>query len=136
MQAIAFRSDGTVAATVDNAGVIRLWDAASGVLLGTLPATGELITFADDGDLLVGGVDGVGRYACDVCGDIGELLARAGERLGRQLTHEERATYLHGSGSRRGWDERTLLSSRLGEPTARRSRIRTAHESASDRPDP
>lgn len=99
VQAIAYRSDGTVAATVDNAGIVRLWDAESGVLLGTLPANGELVTFADDGDLLVGGVDGVGRYACDVCGDIEELLARAGERLGRQLTPEERAIYLHDSSS-------------------------------------
>jgi len=93
VQEIAIRPDGEIAATLGNDGEIRFWDAATGNLLGSVPGTGQDIAFDADGELLVGGQDGAGRVTCE-CGGFDELLSLARERVTRELTPEERTTYL------------------------------------------
>jgi len=93
VQEIAISPDGEVAATLGNDGEIRFWDAATGNLLGSVPGTGQDIAFDADGELLVGGQDGAGRVTCE-CGGFDELLSLARERVTRELTPEERTTYL------------------------------------------
>jgi WD40 repeat protein len=94
VRAIAFRPDGAVAATVAPDGVVRYWDAVSGEVLGSVPGGADLISFGRGGSLIVAGADGAFRATCDQCAGFDELLALARERVSRELTPEERATYL------------------------------------------
>jgi len=94
VRAIAFRPDGVVAATVGTDETIRFWDAPSGSSLGSVPGTADQISFDEDGSLLVAGADGALRVTCDQCAGLDDLLALARERATRELTPEERATYL------------------------------------------
>ena len=61
--------------------------------------TAEGVNFAPTGLPIEKVTPGGARiFLCDVCGSFDELLALARERVTRELTPEERATYL-GTGS-------------------------------------
>ena len=70
--------------------VIRLQGHDGTLTAATFDATGHTI--------FTGGVDGtVRRYRCEICGDLGELVELAEQRLAatrRELTPAERARYL------------------------------------------
>jgi WD40 repeat protein len=92
--AIAFRPDGSLAATIGNDATVRLWDMSSGDQLGSLPATEDQLAFAEGNDIVLGGASGARRYACDLCGSFEELLKLARERTTRELTQQEEDLYL------------------------------------------
>jgi len=94
--AITFRVDGALVATAGTDETVSFWDTASGSLLGSVPGVAELMGFEEDGSLLVAGPDGARRATCEQCVGLDELLTLARERVTRELTAEERATYLGG----------------------------------------
>jgi WD40 repeat protein len=92
--AIAFRPDGSLAATVGNDATVRLWDMGSGDQLGSLSGTEDQLAFAGGSDIVLGGASGARLYTCDLCGNFDELLQLARERTTRELTQQEEDLYL------------------------------------------
>lgn len=86
---VAASPDGRYVATV-SAGEIRVWDRA-GELIETIPF-GGFVGWLDGQTLLVG----TRVYRCEVCAGVDALVELAKSRLTRELTPEERATYLSG----------------------------------------
>ena len=95
-----FSPDGRWIATAGPRSV-GLWRASTGQLVRLLygpPGPYTAVAFSPDSRTIVAvaGRHVVSTYLCRICGEIGELLALAGERLaatGRQLTPEERELY-------------------------------------------
>ncbi len=91
-----FSPDGKLVLTTGG-GRTLLWDAATGELLniwleGNLGAAEDL--FSPDGKrVLTVGRDAAHVNACDMCGSLDDLVALAEQRVTRDLTDEERATY-------------------------------------------
>jgi WD40 repeat protein len=98
---VAFNRDGQQVASVGSDGTVRVWQMAGEVEPVILPGhDGNVygVTFDPDGQRIASaGADGTVRiWNCEVCGrPIGEVLALAEERSTRELTCEERATFLH-----------------------------------------
>jgi WD40 repeat protein len=92
--AIAFRPDGSLAATIGNDATVRLWDIGSGDQLGSVPAIEDQLAFAEGNDIVLAGAIGSRRFACDLCGDFEELLDLAHERTTRELTPQEEDLYI------------------------------------------
>jgi WD40 repeat protein len=97
--AVAFNPSGTLVATASTDETARIWEATTGDLVARyrLPDEVTAVTFGSNGrSLLVGANDGTVRiYHCELCGSLPELLAIAHARVHRQLTNDEKQTYLH-----------------------------------------
>lgn len=96
----AFSADGQFVVTASKDKTARLWDATNGKLLQTYYGQKDIVThvaFSPDGKwLALAGGDGNAQLVrCDVCGTLDQLLARAQARTSRELTCEERQSYLH-----------------------------------------
>jgi WD40 repeat protein len=89
-----FSPDGKFVLTASES-TSRLWDAATGELLAGWPGgVASEAPFSPDGtQVLAGGGGTLHIYQCEVCGLLAELLDLAGQRVTRELTDEERATY-------------------------------------------
>jgi WD40 repeat protein len=96
----AFSPDGKFVVTQSWDGTARVWDAATGQSLAELCRHTDPVftaTFSPNGKFVVtasaGGTTEI--FACEICGSIEDLLALARTRVTRELTCEERQTYLH-----------------------------------------
>jgi WD40 repeat protein len=95
----SFSPDGTWVVTA-GPGTAGLWLASTGERWYFLRGDGshvEAAEFASQQRIVTLGADGVRSYFCDVCGDLGSLVALAERRLagtGRKLTQRERLQYL------------------------------------------
>ena len=96
----AFSPDGKFVVTVSWYGTARVWEASTGQSVAELRGhTGGVnsAAFSPDGRFVVtASWDGTAQiFACELCGSIEALLALARTRVTRELTCEERQTYLH-----------------------------------------
>jgi WD40 repeat protein len=92
----SYSPDGRLIET--EADAVRLWDAMTGALLATIPITAPSANtqFTPDSTSVVI-TDDAGRtivYHCELCVSTQQLLTLAESRVTRELTPEERATYL------------------------------------------
>jgi WD40 repeat protein len=92
----SYSPDGRLIET--EADAVRIWDAMTGALLATIPITAPAanVEFTPDSTSLVI-TDDAGRtivYHCELCVSTQQLLTLAESRVTRELTPEERATYL------------------------------------------
>jgi len=98
---VAFSPDGRFMVTASSDGTARVWETSTGAAVAVLPKYTSFVrsaAFSPDGmSLYTTSWDGrVQIYACEVCvGSIEELLALARKRVTRELSREERRTYLH-----------------------------------------
>jgi WD40 repeat protein len=80
---------------------VRLFDATSGALITVLPLRTPSLDHEFNpvtGDMVGASLDGTSWiFHCEVCGSLGELLTLADSRATRELTPQERATYLTAS---------------------------------------
>jgi WD40 repeat protein len=104
-----FSPDSQWLATIsDEDGAMRVWEVATGRLVdihqGVLGSMGYSVDFSPDGSLIaVPGFTGpfgagVGEsliFRCELCTDLEGLIAIASRRLTRELTDDERRTFLH-----------------------------------------
>jgi WD40 repeat protein len=95
----AFSHDGTLVITASEDRTAYIWDAREGHLLAELQGHAGAVNAAafslDDQLIAIGGDDGSARiYQRDVRPTVEDLLARARDRVTRQLTPEERIKYL------------------------------------------
>ena len=95
----AFSPDGAVVITASEDRTACVWEVATGSMLTELRGHADQVFSAAvsvDGDwIATGSSDGVARiYRRDVQSSVEDLLARARERVTRELTLEERAKYL------------------------------------------
>jgi WD40 repeat protein len=95
----AFSADGrwVVTASVDSTAV--LWDSSTGKRLmdfGGYDRSRTTAAFSPDGARVATGTawGQVLLHACEICGRLDDLLARARSRVGRTLTADERARYV------------------------------------------
>ena len=94
----AFSPNGKTLVTSDGLGVKRLWHVETGILLGILRGHDNeaRLEFSPDGSSLVS-VDRDGKvlvYPCDGCGSLDFLITRARKRVVRNMTCQERRTYI------------------------------------------
>ncbi len=99
---VAFSSNGQRVVSTGQDAIVHVWDPIGGPALVMLrghqgPTIG--VAFSSDGQQLASaGADGTVRvWMCEVCGRIEEVLALAEQRVTRELTDEERVTFLHES---------------------------------------
>jgi len=89
---------GALVAIGETTGVVRVWDAETGIDLAEFTGHAGLVfpTFNADGTkILTSGDDGTARiFSCELCRPLPELLELSQERLTRGLTSEERAEFL------------------------------------------
>jgi len=97
---VAFGPNGQQLVSGSTDGTVRLWNSRGGPNLVMLrdhngPVGG--VAFSPDGQRVVSASDDgtVRVWTCEVCGSIGEVLALADERVTRELTCEERRTFLN-----------------------------------------
>jgi WD40 repeat protein len=90
----AFSLDGTNVLSVGN-GTVSLWSAETGERLFHNPLASVGTLSADGGTILTGNASDLDRYACGLCGDLGDLLSYARESVTRDFTEAERNRYLH-----------------------------------------
>jgi WD40 repeat protein len=95
----AFNTDGSILATSNFDGTIKLWDMSDGRELLTLtdqPQSLGGVGFSPDRRTLVAArADGMVRFLIVPAESIDELMATASSGLSRGLTHEECDIYLH-----------------------------------------
>lgn len=95
----AFSPDGRFIVTASNDKTARLWETATGKLVETLYGHGDIlrdVAFSPDGKTILTAGDNTARlYECIECGTPQELLQLANARITRELTCEERVTFLH-----------------------------------------
>ena len=99
---MAFSPDGRWALTASGDRTARVWDAASGELVGEFDGHAAALLdaqFSADGARVVtSSRDGTAEVQpCDVCGGVDHLLTAVPRHVsaGRSLSDEERATYVH-----------------------------------------
>ncbi len=99
VRSIAFSPDGSLLATASVDGSAKVWDATTGQLLRTLDHPGPVrtVVFSTDGTSIAtmdwGGIIRIWD-ACSECRDPGALMALAQTRVTRELTPDERRTFL------------------------------------------
>jgi WD40 repeat protein len=100
---LAFSEDGRFVVTSYFSSSVRLWDGHSGRLLATVTDQGvpaSAASFVDNRQIALVEIPVSGSSVtvldCTVCGDLDSLVALAKTRVTRQLTDNERATYLSG----------------------------------------
>ena len=95
-----FSPDGRFLVTDSNDQVLRIWDTATWRVIRTLALPSGVsyrrsTTWSPIGSLLVVTDRGRGTiYPCEVCGSFEEIFELARSRVTRELTPEERTTYL------------------------------------------
>ncbi len=98
---VAFSPDGKQLASTGIDAAIRVWQTAGRadpMILRGHNGPVVRVAFSPDGKRLASAsLDGTVRvWTCEVCGPIEEVLALGEERITRELTCEEHATFLHG----------------------------------------
>ncbi len=95
----AFSPDGRFIITASNDKTARVWETATGKLIEILRGHSDIVTdaaFSPDGKTIVTTGDTTARlYECIACAPLDELLKLADARITRELTCEERVTFLH-----------------------------------------
>lgn len=96
-----FSPDGRFILTAGNDNMARLWETANGKLVETLYGHSDILTgaaFSPDGKTILTAGDNTARlFECIECGTPQDLLQLANARITRDLTCEERVTFLHDS---------------------------------------
>jgi WD40 repeat protein len=97
---IRFSKDGKFVVTSSQDRTARMWNADTGELVRILYQHTDDVTDASvspDGKwIATASADGTAQiFPCDVCGSLDELLALAQARVTRDLTCQERVTFLH-----------------------------------------
>ena len=94
----AFSPDGRFIITASNDRTARVWETATGKLIEILRGHSDIVTdasFSPDGKTIVTTGDNTARlYKCVACAPLEELLKLANARITRELTCEERVTFL------------------------------------------
>jgi WD40 repeat protein len=101
----AFSRDGRFVVTASFDGLVRIWEARTGQLIVRAPGRSRQTwnegfapraVFAPDGRTVVAATGGSSAFVdqCTVCAPLPELLEQAREATSRELTRDERLTYL------------------------------------------
>ena len=99
-----FAPGGRFLATASWDRTARIWEVATGRQLARLWGHASILTdveFDPTGRWVATAAfpdDAARLFACDVCGSLEDLLAFAETRIGRELTPEERARFMHEEG--------------------------------------
>jgi WD40 repeat protein len=95
---VTFSPDGRTLTSSSDDGTVRIWQVGSTsppLVLDSFRASTDVVVPFTDGRYVTAHDDGTIRiWRCDACRPIAEVLAEAGDHLTRDLTPEERRTYL------------------------------------------